>query len=55
MKKSTIPTFLLELPFTVTPEQGRRLRAHFEAARCLHKALLGEALGRLHRMRTDPA
>lgn len=55
MKKSTTPTFLLELPLDVTPGQARRLRAHFEAARCLYNALLGEALRRLHRMRADPA
>lgn len=55
MKKSTTPTFLLELPLDVTPGQARRLRTHFEAARCLYNALLGEALRRLHRMRADPA
>jgi hypothetical protein len=55
MKKSTTPTFLLELPLAVNPGQARHLRAHFEAARCLYNALLGEALARLHRMRADPA
>ena len=55
MKKSTTPTFLLELPLAVTPRQAKRLRAHFEAARCLYNALLGEALRRLIRMRADPA
>jgi hypothetical protein len=55
MKKSTTPTFLLELPLAVSPGQARRLRAHFEAARCLCNALLGEALARLHRMWADPA
>jgi len=55
MKKSTSPTFLLELPLAVDPGQAKRLRAHFEAARCLYNALLGEALGRLKRMRADPA
>jgi hypothetical protein len=47
-------TFLLELPLSVDPGQARRLRARFEAARCLYNALLGEALSRLHRMRADP-
>jgi hypothetical protein len=55
MKKSTTPTFLWELPLAVEPGQTRRLRAHFEAARCLYNALLGEALARLHRMWADPA
>jgi transposase len=55
MKKSTTLTFLLELPLTVFPWQAKRLQAHFEAARCLYNALLGEALRRLKRMRDDPA
>ncbi len=54
MKKSTNPTYLLELPLVVAAGQAKRLRAHFEAARCLYNALLGEALARLHRMRADP-
>lgn len=49
--RSKTPTFLLELPLSVDPGQARQLRAHFEAARCLYNALLGEALGRLRRMR----
>jgi hypothetical protein len=53
MKKSKTPTFLLELPLAVTPGQAK-LRAHFEVARALYNALLGEALGRLNRMRADP-
>ena len=55
MKKSKTPTFLLELPLSVTSEQAKRLRAHFEAARQFYNALLGEALRRLKRMRADPA
>jgi hypothetical protein len=55
VKKSTTPTFLLELPLSVDAGQARRLRAHFEAARCLYNALLGEALKRLRQMRADPA
>ena len=54
MKKSTTPTFLLELPLRVDAGQARRLHAHFEAARCLYNALLGEAMKRLRRMRADP-
>ena len=37
------------------PGQAKRLPAHFETARCLYNALLGEALKRLRRMRADPA
>ena len=53
--RSKTPTFLLELPLSADPGQARRLRAHFEAARCLYNALLGEAMSRLRRMRADPA
>jgi hypothetical protein len=55
MKKSTTPTFLLELPLSVDTGQANRLSAHFEAARCLYNALLGEAMKRLRAMRADPA
>ena len=55
MKKSTTPTFLLELPLAMNPGQAKYLRAHFEAARALYNTLLGEALARLHRMWADPA
>ena len=55
MKKSTTPTFLLELPLSVDGAQAKRLRAHFEAGRCLYNALLGEAMKRLWAMRADPA
>jgi len=55
MKKSKTPTFQLELQLMVNTGQARRLHAHFEAARVLYNALLGEALKRLHRLRTDPA
>ena len=53
--KKRTPTFLLELPLAVTGGQAKCLSAHFEAARCLYNALLGEALARLHRMWADPA
>ena len=55
MKKSKTPTFLLEVPLAVDPGQAKRLRAHFEAACCLYNALLGEALGRMKRMKIDPS
>ncbi len=55
MKKSKTPTFLLELPLSVDVGQATRLRAHFEAGRCLYNALLGEAMKRLRAMRADPA
>jgi hypothetical protein len=55
VKKSTTPTFLLELPLSVDAGQAKRLRAHFEVARCLYNALLGEALRRMKRMKADPA
>src|SRR5260370_10363523 len=55
VKKSTTPTLLLELPLFVDAGQAKRLRAHFEAGRCLYNALLGEAMKRLRAMRADPA
>jgi transposase len=54
VKKSKTSTFLMELPLAVDAGQARRLRAHFEVARCLYNTLLGEALKRLRRMREDP-
>jgi transposase len=53
-KRSKTPTFHLELPLQVNPQQAKHLRAHFEAARCLYNALLGEAMKRLKHMRNDP-
>ena len=55
MKRSKTPTFVLELPLRVDAGQARRLRAHFEAARCLLNACLGEAMKRLRAMRADLA
>lgn len=55
MHKSQTPTFQLELPLAVGSGQAKRLRAHLEVARQLYNALLGEALDRLYRMRSDPA
>lgn len=53
-KRTKTPTFLLELPLQVDAQQAKHLRAHFEAARCLYNALLGEAMKRLKQMRADP-
>ncbi len=53
-KRKTSPTFLLEVPLAVSSQQAKHLRAHFEVARCLYNALLGEAMKRLKRMRADP-
>ena len=47
------PTFVVELPLATNARQAKRLRAHFEAARCLYNALLGEANKRMLRMRAD--
>jgi transposase len=52
-KRSKTPTFLLELPLQVNPQQAKHLRAHLEAARCLYNALLGEAMNRLKHMQAD--
>ena len=53
-RSAKTPTFLLEVPLQVNPQQAKHLRAHFEAARCLYNALLGEAMKRLKQMRNDP-
>src|SRR5262245_66112403 len=49
----TTPTFLLELPLQVNSQQAKQLRGHFEAARHLYHALLGEAVKRVRRLRAD--
>jgi hypothetical protein len=49
------PTFLLELPLSVTPGQAKRVRAHLEAARQFYNAVLSDGQRRLRRMRADPA
>ena len=46
----TTPTFMLELPLQVNSQQARHLRGHFEAARHLYNALLGEAMKRVRRI-----
>ena len=52
--RTKTPTFVLELPLQVDAQQAKHQRAHFEAARCLYNALLGEAMKRLKQMRADP-
>lgn len=54
MGKSKTPTFLVEVPLQVSDAESKHLRAHFEAARCLYNALLGEARTRLRAMMRDP-
>src|SRR5262245_47243578 len=49
----TTPTFLLELPLQVNSQQAKHLRGHFEAARHLYHALLGEAMKRVRRLRAE--
>src|SRR5215472_10965946 len=51
--RKTTPTFLLELPLQVTSQQAKHLHGHFEAARHLYNALLGEAMKRVRRLRAD--
>jgi len=53
-KQTTTASFIVELPLRVNAQQSKRLRAHFEAARCLYNALLGEAMKRLKQIRADP-
>ena len=55
MKRAKTPTLLLELPLRIDWSQERPLRAQLEAARCLSKALLGEARKRLRGMGNAPA
>src|SRR5215510_3876262 len=52
-RPKTTPTFLLELPLQVNSQQAKHLRGHFEAARHLYNALLGEAMKRLRHMCAD--
>ena len=52
--RTKTPTFVLELPLRASSQQAQHLRAHFEAARCLYNALLGEASSRLKQKRADP-
>ena len=53
-KRTKTSTFLLELPLQTSSQQAKHVRAHFEAARGLYNALLGQAMKRLKQMRSDP-
>jgi len=53
VKRSSTPSFVLELPLVVQPREERKLLASFEAGRRLYNACLGEALERLDRMRSS--
>ncbi|MRR34884.1 hypothetical protein EG829_09350 [bacterium] len=51
MKRSSTPSFVLELPLVVKPGEERLLLARLECARRLYNAVLGEALRRQRLMR----
>jgi putative transposase len=55
MPKPTTPSFILELPLVVQPEQARVMAGRFECARRLCNAVLGDALNRLDLMRQSKA
>jgi transposase len=55
MKRSSTPSFVLELPLVVHPREERKLLASFEAGRRLYNACLGQALERLDQMRSSEA
>ena len=50
MRKST-PTFIVELPLSVTRADAREMGVRLELARQLYNACPGEGLRRLERMR----
>ena len=51
MSKQSTPSFILELPLVVQPEQARVMIGRFEAGRRLFNAVLGDALNTLDLMR----
>jgi len=51
VKRTTTPSFVLELPLVVTPGDERILASRFETARWLYNAVLGEGLKRQRLMR----
>lgn len=51
MSRKAAPSFVLELPLVVSPEQDQTLAVRFEAGRQLCNAVLGEALRRLDLMK----
>ena len=54
-KRRTTPSFVLEVPRVITPDDERVLLARLEAGRRLYNAVLGDALQRLAAMRADAA
>jgi putative transposase len=51
MARSKTPSFITELEILPTPQQTKRLRSRFEAARQVYNACLGECLKRLELLR----
>ncbi len=51
MAKRTTPTFIAELPLSVSKRDERELLVRLDVCRQLYNACLGEALRRLDRMR----
>jgi putative transposase len=55
MARATTPSFVCELPLTVTPADERVLLVRLECARMIYNACLGESLKRFERLRTSDA
>lgn len=53
-KRAKTPSFVLEVPLVVKPDEERILLARLEAGRRIYNAVLGDALKRIDAMRTDP-
>lgn len=51
MARKTTPTFIVELPLSVTPAEAREMGVRLELGRQLYNACLGEGLRRLERLR----
>jgi hypothetical protein len=55
MARATTPTFIVELPLSVTRADAREMGVRLELGRQLYNACLGEGLRRLERLREGPA
>jgi putative transposase len=55
MARATTPTFIVELPLTVTRPDAREMGVRLELGRQLYNACLGEGLRRLEHLREGPA
>ena len=55
MSRKSGPSFVLELPLVVNPQENRVLSVRFEAGRQLYNAVLGEAMRRLDLMKQSKA